>query len=449
MIKLGYNIDHTLNKNSYEFGDTVTVRLTNNESGNNVAVWLSYEIAGEETVFKKTYYTGNYSFTLSNSLMNKITNSTETVLKVYRQAYDGTLNSSRPIGSKIVVTASVKVPDNIKPQISSLSVSEGTSGISSKFGAGYYVQRKSTLNLTVNATTANDYGATISSYQIRVDGVTYTQNGITTSAIVNSGSLPIYVKVTDSRGRTAEYTWSSLVTVNAYYSPRITKFNASRCNINGTLNGEGTHFKIEYAYSICALNNNNDNSFVIEYRENGGSWQSLTSGSGYSANTNYIATGTFSVDHAYEFRIRVSDFFDTTVSDARGASGQTILDIKADGTGINFGGVSDEPGAVFDFIAKFKEPLRLLKGIEVTELTSSDNCNSIAEGIYFVGSTSLPSNSATNYSHFLICIKKVVSGNTYISQIAIAAGDSFQSGYSKVAMRGAKNSTFSEWISII
>lgn len=229
------------------------------------------------------------------------------------------------------------ISSTIKPAISSVSLVEGTSGLATTFGA--YIQNKSKINGTVNATAGS--GSSIESYKITINGATYTSRTFTTGILKTSGSNSYSVTVTDKRGRTAST--SGTFTVTAYTVPTITNFSVVRSDSNGTLNDEGSYAKINAAATISSLNSKNTKSFVLQYKlKSATTWTNLET---YTAGYTYTITNklvpNINVDNPYDFRIVATDYFGAVNSKVVALStAYTILDIKANGKGIAFGKVS-------------------------------------------------------------------------------------------------------------
>ena len=79
------------------------------------------------------------------------------------------------IGSTKSISLNFTIPSTSEfmPSVSSLSVAEAVSGVTSAFG-NRYVQGLSKLNISVSASGA--YGSSIRSYSKIVDGITYTSS---------------------------------------------------------------------------------------------------------------------------------------------------------------------------------------------------------------------------------------------------------------------------------
>lgn len=242
-----------------------------------------------------------------------------------------TLDSSgRTIGSK-TYWFKLSAPSSMVPSISSVTATEATSGIASKFGA--YIQNKSTLKIAISATGIQ--GSTISSYSVSFDGKTYSGNNCTTSVPESSGTKNIVATVTDSRGRTASQSIS--VSITAYTQPQITKLTAFRCDSSGKADENGTYTNIQYAYAITALSNKNDKNVKIQYKKHSASiWTSLQTLTDYSSTSSY-KTNVLSFDYQYDIKLTVTDYFTTSEMTATLPSAAVLLDLLSSGDGIGIG----------------------------------------------------------------------------------------------------------------
>ncbi len=202
---------------------------------------------------------------------------------------------------------------------------------------GLYVQGYSKAQLTANGATGA-YGSSITGYSIAGKAT----NPATTEILYTAGTNTFYATVTDSRGRTSDAV-SCAVTVTAYVIPSITGVLAQRAsNSGGTLDDEGTYCKCTLSYSWSAIGSN-ARTTAVDYREVGtstwtsGSTSLITSGG-------YVVLGsgtTFAVDKSYDLRFTVDDSISGLVY-AYGIlyTAKYIIDFKAGGNGVAFGGVS-------------------------------------------------------------------------------------------------------------
>ena len=180
---------------------------------------------------------------------NRIPNQTSS----YGRILCRTFNNGIAIGDKIV-NFNVNVPSSMVPSISSVTVSDSASGINAQFGA--YIQGKSSPRIQINA--SGSYSSTIRSYSTTINGRIYSGSTINLGTIYDVGTINYTTTVTDSRGRTANY--SSSFSVLSYSPPSISSFSVVRCDSSGTETSDGTYVKVSINGSISSCNNKNSNS---------------------------------------------------------------------------------------------------------------------------------------------------------------------------------------------
>lgn len=320
---------------------TPTVSATSVNMGSDITI--SMPRASSSFDHTLTYKFGNATGTIGSDLGTSKT--WEVPLSLASQIPSGTsgtctitcktYNGSTLIGTK-TVSFTAKVPSSVVPSISSLTIAEAVSGLSAKFGA--YIQNKSKAKVTITA--AGSYSSTISSYKTTVSGKSYSGSTFTSGVLATAGTVTIETTVTDSRGRTAKK--SSTITVLAYAAPKITKFTAFRSDSQGVQNYESTSVNCGYAWTISALGNKNDNSYLFEYKAKGASeWTALASGNSYSINTSRIFANIAPIDSSYDLRLTVKDYFGSAVAVAEIPTAFTLLDFNASGKGLAFGKVSE------------------------------------------------------------------------------------------------------------
>lgn len=309
--------------------NAVTVNITRASSSFTHTVVFSFGSYSKTTTGVGT----STSYAIPQSWLNAIPNATSGTAKVTVTTYSG----STKIGSAVSKNFTITVPSDVVPTISAVTLSEAVSGIAAQFGA--YVQGKSKIACKITA--AGTLSSTIKAYKTTIQGANFTAASFTSGFLTKSGTSTVTVTVTDSRGRTASTTRS--ITVTAYATPKIVSFQGFRCLADGTENYEGTHLNAAVNFSISAVGNKNDASYVLEYRlKDGESWTALTSGSVYAMNQKVVsASGFMSVDNSYDVRLSVTDFFGTVRSTIEIPTAFTLLDFNASGKGVAFGKVSE------------------------------------------------------------------------------------------------------------
>lgn len=329
----------TLNPITLEAGKTMTISL--NRASASFTHTLTWQF-GSKSGTIGTGLTTYASFTPGYELLYEIPNAISGRGTVTCTTYNG----GTVIGSKSA-EFTLNVPDNIVPRIHSVQVSEGVAEISNKFRA--YVKDKSRFNIVSDV--SGQYGSTVSSCVVTVLGQTYSGDGVRTEIITASGSVPIEVKVTDSRGRIATKTVT--VSVLDYAAPKINTFSVVRGNAYGKEDAEGTYALITLDFSISPVNNINSKSYKIEYKTvDETSWRTLGTWYAYSYKGTMNGGNILNTDNAYMFRLTVTDYFASVVADNNNTpTAFTLIDFNASGNSIAFGGVStrDENEKVIDF----------------------------------------------------------------------------------------------------
>lgn len=294
-----------------------------------------------------------------------------------------TKKGSTVIGTKTALVT-VKVPATVIPTISAVSLTEAATGAVA--GIGAYVQSKSKVKATITASGA--YNSTIKSYSSTFAGKTYTGEIWTSDTITLSGSLSIVTTVTDSRGRTASKT--TTFTVLSYTPPKITTFEVARYTSSGVADPDGVYASIKLAYSVTSLNAKNTASAKIEYkRTTATSWTTLRTETALSANVTINPTTTFSTDYQWDFRVTLTDAFNSASPATYTTylpSGAVILDIKADGKGIAFFKTCTKTGV---------EIAGELPGSAIS-LTTNTNLNNLTTPGFYVIPTTTISGTITN-----------------------------------------------------
>lgn len=314
----------SLNRSSATIGsDSVTVNITRNSSAYKHKVKL---ILGGTTYLLAENVDTSYTFTPSMSYCNKITTSTSGTATVKVETLTGTNGSWIAETTK---TLTLNVPSSVVPSVGiSVTANNQTSGVN--------VAGKTTF--TVKPTNASgSYGSTIKSYSITGGHLNGTSSSGATTGTLGAGDYTFVVKVTDSRGRTAQA--SQKVTVHAYSSPTISA-RAFRCNSDGTESSGGTYIAVNFSWEITNLASNNSNAkqYFIQYKTSSASsyttsvdWTNLSS---YSGSMTKVLSQTFSTTSSYNIQLKVKDSFGTTTSTFDVSTISALLNIEKSGVGV-------------------------------------------------------------------------------------------------------------------
>lgn len=391
---------------NFTIGDSITIPITKYSSSfsDSINIYI-----GNLWIKTAGSITNNKTITFTEQEISNIyaatAGSTSAVFRFVNTTYSG----STAIGTS-TKTATGAIGANIKPTISSVTMGEAVADIKTQFG--FYVQNKSKIGFSINATAGN--GSSIEAYETTINGAKYTTKTFTTEVLRTSGTNTYTVKVTDKRGRTA--TTSGTFTVTAYIVPQIATLGVQRCLEDGTINDNGGYAKVNATASITSLSSKNTKSFSLQYKKKSDyDWttvQTYTSSYAYAV-TNKIVPD-IDPDEPYEFRILAVDYFEKDITKLVSLStGYTILDIKADGKGIAFGGVSSKEG--YQFFGKMYDRFNssIQNGVALYESGMTDANTTIEELI--LSNTNTPTTDLWYVTTIFNSEKTAVASRTQIA----------------------------------
>lgn len=217
-------------------------------------------------------YTG---YTVPLSVASELPSATTGTMTVTLYTYSNS-GATTQVGSASSKTFTVTVPNNSSTQPTVSMTLSPVSALSDTF-AGLYIQGKTKVKATLSAT--GKYGATIKSYSMKAEGITYLEDdSYTSDYLTQIGSNTIYGYAKDSRGNVGST--SKEITVIAYSKPQILDVVAARCDSAGTLSDSGTYLKItaKRSYSPVKSGGVQKNFCLIRYRYKveGGTYSSWT-----------------------------------------------------------------------------------------------------------------------------------------------------------------------------
>lgn len=314
----------TLSAASVACGSNLTINLPRHASG--FTHRISYRIGGKDKGTITTNAGTSFVWTVPN-LGSYMPNSTSVwvVLRVE------TMSGSTVIGYKdIGFTATA--PTSWVPTATISSIAEATANLATQFGG--YVQGKSTLRVKSAGSGSN--GSSISSYVVTIQGRKYNGADITSAAISASGTVPVTLTVTDSRGRKASKTQN--VTVLAYSPPQITVSNVARTT------DEAQTATCTYNFNIASVNSKNTKAFYIQYL-NGSTWTDIVRMStDYSKSGSQTTGAVFGVDATTRVRFVAQDYFTSVVVEKEVGPTFTLMNLGAGGKSLAIGMLSSNNG---------------------------------------------------------------------------------------------------------
>lgn len=152
-----------------------------------------------------------------------------------------TKSGSTNIGSAVSVNFASPVPSNIVPTLS-VARTAFNSGLA---GFNEPIQGVSTMTLT--RTAGGTYGSTITKTEWWGEGINPSSSSAVSFTAMQKNPQYIYCKVTDSRGRTGQVTYTSW---NWYYSPPSMSVTAYRCNSSGVADNEGQYIRFTQNFTV-------------------------------------------------------------------------------------------------------------------------------------------------------------------------------------------------------
>lgn len=366
---------------------------------------LTYSFAGATGTIG-TNITLEKIWTVPLSLASKIPNTTSGILTVTCTTYNG----STKIGTTSK-TIQAKLPASVVPTIGTVKITEGDTTVASKFTA--FIQDKSKLSVDISASGA--YGSTIKSYSTKILNKIYSGKTFVSGVVSTSGSVSVAITVTDSRGRKA--TTTKTVTVVPYHSPMIERFDAVRCNADGSDNIEGDHVRLDYSFTIAPVNNTNAKNYKIEYKLRGGTtYTALTSGSEYAVNKTLVPSQVFNGDNSYDFKLTVTDALKSVAHITEISTAFTLTDVHRNGTGYAIGKVAENEN-----LLDVALPALFRNGLEVENDWVNLTLNSDIFEIYNTSSTPRFKASA-GFVNVIGTVKPKAPINGGTSIITIASG---------------------------
>lgn len=264
-----------------------------------------------------------------------------------------TIIDDEVIGSSAITFRLYFPPVKFAPNISSITVTP-VSDNSVVSGWKTYVQGYSKIKVTVSAGAI--YGAGIVDCMVTI-GSTDPLNGfsVTSDIVYDSGTIPISVVVTDSRGQ--QSTSAAQVYFYPYARPALNNIICHRSNDTGSYHKDGTHYFAQATsrYSSVA----GRNSCIIETRirqagDEYGEAELLTSGVGA------VCGSELSPYNTYVVQIIARDALNATPYAITIPEERNIFKIKNGGRGIGIGTVPIEDDLLdIGLDAKFQAGVRI------------------------------------------------------------------------------------------
>lgn len=312
-----------------DFGDTISIHMNRVSSAFTHHVYYRFgTIQGD---IAKNVETGT-TWTIPQSLMTLLPRNNSGSGRIYVDTYNG----STKIGTKYC-GFTAHVPADVRPSCS--FTLEDTTGVDKIYGSP--VQNLSNISVKLSETLA--YGSPIEAYQIKVNGVTYTQAEAESGVLKRYGSVPVTARVTDARGRigTAEYNMN----VQEYDPPKVTALRVHRCDADGTENDQGEYVRAVFSAEVSGLSNKNTATYTLRYKKSTAS--SFTPVSFSDLANKYSITDRayiFAADgnSSYDVEVEAKDRHGTYVASTSASTAFTLMNWGPDGTSAALGKVAEK-----------------------------------------------------------------------------------------------------------
>lgn len=296
----------TVSVSSGYFGDALNVNI--NQSSSGFTHDVRYNVNGITGVVASDI-TGSTTFKTSLDWASTIPNATSTPATIYVD----TKSNGSVIGTSTGIFY-LTVPDNVKPKISSLSLSDTNQKASTIVGANNFVQIISNPIVTFNGA-SGAYDSTIQNFNADVVGKNQStqQNGGPLGIFNFSGKATIKATVTDSRGRVSDPVTTEINVIP--YSPpafsfTVTRAGAKNDNLVVTRNAKISPLivdgvqknKMTLTFKTAPLNTT---SFTIDTSNASGTYTTVAE----LINSTATLSGSYGADKSFDVYGLLSDVF--------------------------------------------------------------------------------------------------------------------------------------------
>lgn len=315
---------------SLGFGSAGTLNIS--RASNSFTDTLTYQLGTYTGTIATKTSAASVSWTPPVNMMNAIPNATSAAVSIIVQTYNGdTLIATK------TSTVQVAVPAAVVPTVSAVLTNTDAT-----FGG--YAQGVSAVGVAITA--AGAYGSTITGYTTTFEGNSYSGANVQTNVISGTGNLTLKVKATDSRGRSAEQSYT--VTALAYSTPTI-EFSVHRCDSGGTADDMGAYANAWIRGVVTAVGPNEVTPSLKMRTVGSSTWTDVD----ISNDTTYSSGNTVSETDIVVAAADTSSWeFLATVEDLKNGISQTIqisvgyatIDFYKGGRGIAFGTTANANG---------------------------------------------------------------------------------------------------------
>lgn len=310
-----------------------TISLTMNRFDSAYYHKATFKI-GSATLATSAAFATTLSYTVPRSWFSGYPTATSLTVTVSVQTYT-TSACSTTLGSPVTTSVTVTADAGMAPILQNgyASASPYNTGTAAASITGY-VSGVSRAEVTLDSAKLDlsaTAGASVSSIRVTGGGETDTASPYYTGVL--TGTAPITVTVTDSRGRSASQTLT--VQCMDYGLPTISAVSVIRCTSNGTESADGKYYRAKATAGCSSLNGQNSVTLKAQVAQGGGSYGSavtLTSGTAKTVNAG------LNPDLRATVKLTATDALGNTTETTVTLPGRKwALKFRADGQGAAFG----------------------------------------------------------------------------------------------------------------
>ena len=313
-------------------GQPITLNISRHSNLFKHSIWVRFgnydkKIAGDNI---DTSYTWTPEMSMCNEIPDASTGRGTLTYITY--------NNDREIGRN-TQPVTLSVPDNIKPTLTSLTLTETNGVVKGLLSGNNFLQIMSNIQVTFNGATGV-YGSTITGYYAEIVGKnqsTTTQGG--SLGIMNyTGNVTIIARVTDSRGRTSN-TIERTVNILEYFAP-ILSISAIRSGTQSstltitrnakvaplTVNGVQKN-QMKLTFKVAKFGSND---YKVDTGSAGGTWTTVSS----LVNSNANLQGEYAANSSWTVLGILEDKFTSSEFAVNVATEQVVLSYDRYGIGV-------------------------------------------------------------------------------------------------------------------
>lgn len=352
----------------------------------------------------------NASYGIAIDAAKQFPNSKTAEMKVTLYTYTDK-DCTKQIGSASTYTCTVSIPENDDTRPSVTMGLSAVHTLGSTFSS-LYIQGKSRVKATFSG--GGKYGATITSYTLRVAGKNYP-SPYESDVLFSSGKISVVGTATDSRGLVTSVPQE--IYVIPYTKPALVPYTyekeivCKRCNKDGTITPSGTYLRIKGGrkYSKVISDGTQKNFCILRFRYKTegatypSSWTTLLSKDSSTTDVVDAVTDSAILSTTTSYKVQVGvvdDVGETSTLEFSIPTAQVTFHLKNGGKGASFGKYAESDNCLDiaeDWELKVRGVLHAQHIGEISSYSYADFNELVYDTGYYTGTSAPSAVSATNY----------------------------------------------------